>query len=491
LIRRLFLLFISVIGLSTYMYAVSIELDGTQTLLNGSQCQNVKYRFGTNSSYQGQDIDLILEITDEDNDYSNGKCVDIIDNVVGFRIRDKDSNDNIAYMDIKVTVVKKGTLTPINVDSINITNFDLDNNPSYTDTDDVYYQNPTKVYLSQYTNVTQDNGDFYNQYSTKLKGQDSGNCDDSATLLQKECRAGVSFENSSSFYARVQNDNAYGTSSHDYNYRLIQFSFELKDLTPLMTTIEIPCGTLNLSTFNDSWIEGTQHSEYINDLDISKTIKITNTQSIKVTINGETEHNYDWIYIYDKNGNEIYKKSGTFDNEIITVPNSEITIKFTSDYSITKTGVTVNIEGIECFEDPNISIESNPSIVEGDSGTKNLIFNINLDNPAPRDITFTYSLIDGNATFGEDYQEGTIPQGQIITIPQDSNSTTISVVINGDTKVENNETFTLKLENITNAIFSPESVSAVGTIINDDEVPSGKHFNCEKLDFSSYILQEL
>ncbi|MCK4440762.1 MAG: hypothetical protein KAU90_02065, partial [Sulfurovaceae bacterium] len=48
-------------------------------------------------------------------------------------------------------------------------------------------------------------------------------------------------------------------------------------------------------------------------------------------------------------------------------------------------------------------------------------------------------------------------------------STTISVLINGDTIVENNETFSLKLENITNAIFTPESISAIGTIINDDE----------------------
>jgi hypothetical protein len=353
-ISLLFLLFASI--LSQKALAVSIVLDGTQTLLSGHKCQTAKYRFGTQSSYLGNNIDLILEVTSEDNEYSRGKCVEIVDNVIGFNLRDKADNNNLSYMDVKVTVVKKGTQTPINVDTITVTYFDLDNNPDYTDTDDVYYKNPTKVYLSEFTNVTQSTGSFFSNYTTKLKGQTTGNCNDDATLLQKECRGGVSFDNTSSFYARVQNDNAYGTSSNKYNYRLIQFSFELKDLTPLMSNIEVPCGTVNYSTSNSSWIEGTEHSPYSKNLNISKTIKVTNSQSVKVTVNGETEHNFDWIYIYDKNGNQIYKDSGNLNNTPFTVSGSEVTIKLTSDHFIEKSGAIVTIEGIGCEEEPIVSI---------------------------------------------------------------------------------------------------------------------------------------
>jgi hypothetical protein len=361
MIKRFFLLFLFFVSiLSQKLLATSITLDGTQTLLSGHQCQTAKYRFGTQSSYQGQDIDLILDVIDEDNEYSEGKCVDIVDNVIGFRLRDTDRWNNYAYLDVKVTVVKKGTQIPLNVDTITVTNFDLDNNPDYTDTDDVYYQNPTKVYLSEFTNVTKSTDNFFGDYSIKLKGQDSGNCNDNATLLQKECRAGVSFDNTSSFYARVQNDNAYGTlNGYPDAYRLIQFSFELKDLTPLMSEIEVPCNdTINYSTFNNSWIEGDTHFTYNNNIDISKTIKVTDAQNLKLTINGETEKNFDWIYIYDENDNEIYVGSGIFNNKSIDISGSEVTIRLTTDGSITKSGLTINLEGLGCQEEPTISLDT-------------------------------------------------------------------------------------------------------------------------------------
>ncbi len=351
MIKRFFLftlLFASILSQKTL--AISIKLDGTQTRLSGIECQTAKYRFGTQSSYQGQDIDIILEILAQDNEYNDDKCVDIVDNVIGLRLRDKDNRNNDAYMDIKVTVVKKNSETALNVDTINVTNFDLDNNPDSTDTDDVYYQNPSKVYLSEYTNVTQSSGFFFDKYTKKLKGQDVGNCTDDANLLEKECRGGVSFNNTSTFYARVQNDNAYGRDAYYSNrYRLIQFSFELKDLTPLISTTEIPCGTIgNYSTAGNSWIDGTQKSAYSNGLNISKTIEVTDSKNIKITINGETEKDYDWLYIYDENNSQVYLESGAFHNESITISGSKVTIQLTSDDSIEKSGLTIKVEGLTC-----------------------------------------------------------------------------------------------------------------------------------------------
>ena len=460
----LFLLFASI--LSQKALAISIVLDGTQILLGGHQCQTAKYRFGTQSSYQGQDIDLILEVNAEDNEYNSDKCVDIVDNVIGFRLRDKDYYDNRSYIDIKVTVVKRGTEVPLNVDTITVTNFDLDNNPTYTDTDDVYYKNPSKVYLSEFTNVTKSTGNFFSNYTTKLKGQSTGNCNDDATLLEKECRAGVSFDNTSSFYARVQNDNAYGTISSSYaSYRLIQFSFELKDLTPLMSEIEVPCGTVSYSTVNNSWIEGNSHTQYTNNINISKTIKVTNSKSIKVTINGETERNFDWIYIYDENGNQVHIDSGHLNSTPFTISGSEVTIKLTTDGSVTKSGVSVEIEGIGCEEEPIVSLAKSVSITEGDIGDKELFFTINLDNPAPNGgVTVQIQPHNITANEGEDYSRVT----SSIFFAQGETQKNIAYKIHGDTKVEDNETFSVELHNPQHAKLDETHKTAIGTIINDE-----------------------
>jgi len=478
MIKRFFLLLLLFASiLSQKALAVSIVLDGTQTLLSGTDCQTASYRLGTLASYQGNDIDLIVDVIQEDNEFQ-GPCVTIQNNVLSFNIKDRDNNwnwgDTSASMDFKVTVVKKDTQIPLNVDILSITNFDLDssnerrtNYYQYTKSDDVYYKNPSKVYLSEQTNVSKHFGNYYNEYNIRLEGQTTGNCNDSATLTELGCRAGVIYNNTSTFQARVQNDFAY-SYLHEYPnyYRLIQFSFELKDLIPLMSEVEVPCGTVNYSTSNDSWIEGTGHNGYIDNLDMSKTVKVTDAQNLKITINGETEHNFDWIYIYDENNNQIYVGSGHFNNKIVNISGSEVTIKLTSDGSETKTGVTVTIEGIGCEEDPTVSIANSVEITEGDSGDKELAFTINLDNPAPNGgVNVQISPTNITANEGEDYTRVT----SSIHFAQGESQKTVIYKIHGDTKVENNETFSVRLHNPQNAILNENNTTAIGTIINDDK----------------------
>jgi len=470
MLNRLILLCAIALFFTQRVVAVNIVLDGTQELISGEECKTATYRFGTLSKYQDQDIDLILEVTNEDNDYLHNKCVDIVNNVVSFRLKDEDRGDNIAYMNFKLTVVKKGTLVPLVVDRIYVTNFDLDNNPLYTDSDDVYYKEPSKVYLSEYTNVTASHGSFYNKYTLKLKGQTSGNCNDDATLLEKECRAGVSFDNTSTFYARVQNDNAYGTINGYYYdvFRLIQFSFEIKDLTPLMSETEINCGdTLNLSTQANSWIESQNHTRYSNNIDISKRIKIKNSNGIKVTIDGESEENFDWLYIYDENGNEIFIGSGIFNNREIRVSGSEIKIRFTSDSSIAKSGLTIKVEGENCQNEPIVSIQDAISILEGDSGDRNISINIMLDSPPSKEVIIQTQPFNITALEGEDYTR--VTDRVVFNIGEIQKS--VKYKIHGDTKVEDNETFEVRLLNPQNAKIDINRSKTIVTIINDDEEP--------------------
>ena len=112
---------------------------------------------------------------------------------------------------------------------------------------------------------------------------------------------------------------------------------------------------------------------------------------------------------------------------------------------------------------PAISV-ANTSVTEGNSATQNMIFTLTLDHPFGENISVDYTTADGTATAGDDYaaSSGTV------TIPAGQTSGSITITVNGDTKVEPNETLTLKLSNPTNATLS--NTSAVGTIINDDQV---------------------
>jgi len=711
---RLILVFIVFIKT---LSAVSIELDGSQTRLSGRDCSTATYRFGTDSAYQGQDLDLILEVTAEDNDYTGGACVDVQDDVVSFHLRDQDRWNNSAYMDLKFTVVKKGTLTPVTVDLLTATNFDLDSNPPKTLTDDVYYKNPLETLISSDSDVLLQTGNFYG-YNIKLKGKSDGNCNDSSTLTELSCRAGAIWKNTSSIYARVQNDNAYGTSTYTYDHRLLQFSFEYDDIAPLVeNNSTASCGSQSYSTTDSAWIDGESHRTYSNQMNIQKSINIPGASQLEVTINGVTEEMYDFLYIIDEQG-ETHEYTGDLYDESLTLTGSSLTLKFTSDYSLTREGVTVTVKGLGCsessdsalcyalpddsstlykvamdprgiilpqpttinlsqsfnaegtayrasnntlytfqelggnvvkmyginldtynqssikndlfhgtvegaefyydpslnkeilyviskeddsqlyafdpdnwnllegypkntnsnlsslaidpatgqgyavddynydhrlptlygidlktghttllstlsgladaeslafasdgklyledeghyglddrkiyqvdpysgqltpaailggsddveglscngtqmaLEHPSLSIQSNPSMEEGNSGSQEMIFDIVLSKPAPEEIRFNYQLSNITASMGEDYQEGSIPSSQTIIIPKDANSTAIAVKINGDINVEDNETFQLTLSNIENAIFSPESTTAIGTILNDDQ----------------------
>ncbi|MGQ0799197.1 MAG: beta strand repeat-containing protein [Pseudomarimonas sp.] len=111
---------------------------------------------------------------------------------------------------------------------------------------------------------------------------------------------------------------------------------------------------------------------------------------------------------------------------------------------------------------PALSVSS-PTAIEGNSGTAPLTFVVSLSAPSSFDVTFDRQTSDGSATAGSDY---VALASAAATIVAGQTSTNVVVQINGDFSVEANETVNLNLTGITNA--SPASVSAVGTISNDD-----------------------
>ncbi|WP_068878075.1 MULTISPECIES: endonuclease/exonuclease/phosphatase family protein [unclassified Phenylobacterium] len=125
----------------------------------------------------------------------------------------------------------------------------------------------------------------------------------------------------------------------------------------------------------------------------------------------------------------------------------------------------------------NISVTSQPqtgstvaisgqSIVEGDDGTKLLTFTVTRGGAAA-DFSIDYATGGGTASAGGDYVANT---GTLTFTAGGPASQTVSVVINGDTTPEPDETFSVSLSNlqVTSGSVVVTTATATGTIQNDD-----------------------
>jgi endo-1,4-beta-D-glucanase Y len=113
---------------------------------------------------------------------------------------------------------------------------------------------------------------------------------------------------------------------------------------------------------------------------------------------------------------------------------------------------------------PALSI-ANASLAEGSSGTANLVFTVTLSRASTTSVSVGYATSNGTATVGSDYSAGS---GTITFAPgEKTKSVTVGVI--GDTTVEADETFTVKLSSASGATIS--RATATGTIRNDDTAP--------------------
>lgn len=103
------------------------------------------------------------------------------------------------------------------------------------------------------------------------------------------------------------------------------------------------------------------------------------------------------------------------------------------------------------------------SVTEGDSGTTNAVFTVTLSGANNQTVTVAYQTADGTATIaGGDYQAAS---GTLTFAPGETTKN-ITVLVNGDTKFEADETFSVNLSNAVNTTIA--RASGTGTIRNDD-----------------------
>ena len=167
-----------------------------------------------------------------------------------------------------------------------------------------------------------------------------------------------------------------------------------------------------------------------------------NTKTISVTINGDTK----------VEANETFNVLLSNATNGATISDNQGVGTITNDDSATTPPPAAG----------SLSI-NDVTISEGNSGTQVATFTVTRSGGTAA-FAVNFATTDGTATVADnDYvaASGTLQFGA------NENTKTISVTINGDTKVEANETFNVLLSNATNGATISDN-QGVGTITNDD-----------------------
>jgi hypothetical protein len=125
--------------------------------------------------------------------------------------------------------------------------------------------------------------------------------------------------------------------------------------------------------------------------------------------------------------------------------------------SITNVGT-----GLIVDDDQYLLSIDDASIVEGNSGTKNMNFTVTLSAASPAPVTLWYGTAGVSANPGTDF----VGVGGMLTFAPGQTSKTITVQVKGDRIVEPNETFVVNLSSVTNATLADGQ--GVGTILDDE-----------------------
>lgn len=114
---------------------------------------------------------------------------------------------------------------------------------------------------------------------------------------------------------------------------------------------------------------------------------------------------------------------------------------------------------------PTLSI-NDVSAPEANSGATLFTFTVSLSAPSSSPVTFDIATADGSATAPSDYIARSLSAQ---TIPAGQTSFAFSVTVNGDTDFEPNETFFVRVSNLSGAIAG--DLEGLGAILNDDLLP--------------------
>ncbi|WP_216911979.1 Calx-beta domain-containing protein, partial [Synechococcus sp. CCAP 1479/13] len=149
--------------------------------------------------------------------------------------------------------------------------------------------------------------------------------------------------------------------------------------------------------------------------------------------------------------------------DAILEPDETVSLTLTADPAYV-VGTTTTITGTIANDAAASLSISDVSLTEGDAGTKIAVFTVTLNQAVAGGTSVTYATANGTATAGSDY---VATSGTLNFTGTSGETQTISVTINGESRVELNETFFLNLSTPTNGVTLADG-QGLGTITNDD-----------------------
>jgi uncharacterized repeat protein (TIGR01451 family) len=127
---------------------------------------------------------------------------------------------------------------------------------------------------------------------------------------------------------------------------------------------------------------------------------------------------------------------------------------------------------------PTLAI-ADARLPEGNSGSNNMTFAVQLSPASPSTVTVNFATADGTALAGSDY----VPTNGMLTFLPGQTNQQISVAVIGDTNTESSETFFVNLSAPANAVIG--DAQGLGTILDDDILTVAVFNNSLYVDTSS------
>lgn len=166
--------------------------------------------------------------------------------------------------------------------------------------------------------------------------------------------------------------------------------------------------------------------------------------------------------------------------------NGDSTVERNETYRVVLTGVTGGDAEIasggnqargtirnDDFPPPALWIERRgpATVFEGNSGTATARFVVRLERPVTQAVTVSYTIAGNGRTAASD-SDFAATTGTV-TIEANRAEAVLAVAINGDTTVESNETYAVRLTGVTSgaATLNSQRSQVIGTIQNDDQPP--------------------
>lgn len=162
-------------------------------------------------------------------------------------------------------------------------------------------------------------------------------------------------------------------------------------------------------------------------------------------------------------GDPFFNGTGTYYLGMIVDSSGQVVESNENDNS--NTGQGLDYDAVQIVV-ATLSIDDVTVSPEGDSGTRDAVFTVQLSHATSLEVTVDYATADGTAAAGTDYdgRSGTL------TFPPNQTQQTIRVPVRGDTLDEIDEGFFVNLSNAAHAVI--DDGQGAGTIIDDDPPPT-------------------